>query len=74
MKLEGYYNEEVLEELLYKEEISRLEFIYHHSKERIDEYKEYCQKRKLKEDEMSAEAFCDYLLRKEERGHTDFCD
>lgn len=74
MNLEGFYNENVLEELLFNEEISRLEFIYHHSQERIDEYKEYCQKRKLKEDEKSAEAFYDYLLRREEKVHTEFYD
>ena len=73
-ELKGFYNEEVLEEMLYKGEISRLEFIYHHSQKRIDDYKAYCQKKGLQEDEESAEAFADFLLRREEKEHTEELD
>ena len=72
--LKGFYNEGTLQELLYKGNITRLEYIYHHSQEKIDGYKEYCQKRGLQEDEASAEAYCDYLLKKEEAAHTDMLD
>ena len=72
--LKGFYNEEVLEELLFDSKITRLEFIYHHSQERIDDFKAYCQKRGLQEDEASAESFSDCLLKKEETAHTDMLD
>lgn len=73
-QLKGFYNEEILNELLYNEEITRLDHIYHHSQERIDEYKQYCQTRNLKENENSALAFFEYLLLREESSHTEYFD
>lgn len=73
-KLEGFYNENVLEELLYNEKISRLEFIYHHSQERIDNFKAYCQKRGLQEDEAAAEQYSDFILKRQENAHTELLD
>ena len=72
--LNGFYNEEDLEELLFKGEITRLEFIYHHSQERIDDFKAYCQKRGLQEDEAAAEAYSDFILKRQENAHTDLLD
>lgn len=74
LELHGFYEEETLEELLNKGNISHLEFIYHHSQERIDDFKEYCQKRGLQEDEKAAEAYANFLLKREENGHTDLLD
>ncbi len=74
IRMQGFYNEDVLEELLYKGEITRLEFVYHHSQERIDDFKDYCQKRGLQETEASAEAYCNYLLKREEKAHVDDLD
>ena len=73
-KLEGFYNEDVLEELLYKGEITRLEFIYHNSQERIGDFKTYFQKRGLQETEASAEAYSNYLLKREENAHVENLD
>ena len=39
IELKGFYNEETLQELLYKGNITHLEYIYHHSQEKIDAYK-----------------------------------
>ena len=72
--LQGFYNEDVLEELLYKGEITRLEFIYHHSQERIDDFKTNCQKRGLQETEDAAEAYSNYLLKREENAHVENLD
>lgn len=72
--LEGFYNQETLEELLFNGDISRLEYIYHHSQERIDDYKAYCQKRGVREDEASAEAYSDFLLKCETNSHTELLD
>lgn len=69
-----YNNEETLQELLYKGDITQLEYIYHHSQEKIDEYKEYCQRRNLQENEDSASSFSEYLLKCEEEEHTDTLD
>ena len=72
--LNGFYNEEVLEELLFKGKITRLEFIYHHSQERIDDFKAYCQKRGLQENEAAAEAYSDFILKRQENAHTELLD
>lgn len=74
IELKGFFNEETLQELLFKGNITRLEYIYHHSQKKIDAYKAYCQKRNLLEDEASAVAFSDYLLKGEEAAHTDLLD
>ena len=74
IELKGFYNEETLQELLYKGNITQLEYIYHHSQEKIDAYKEYCQKRNLQEDGNSAVAFSEYELKCEEDSHTDSLD
>jgi len=74
IELKGFYNEDTLQKLLYKGNITQLEYIYHHSQEKIDAYKAYCQKRNLQEDEASAVAFSDYLLKSEEAAHTELLD
>ena len=72
--LKGFYNEAVLEELLYNDRITLLEFIYHHSQECIDDFKAYCQKRGLQEDEAAAEAYHDFMLKRQENAHTELLD
>ena len=73
-ELNGFYNEDVLEELLYNGKITQLEAIYHHSQERIDDFKTYCQKRGLQEDEAAAEAYCDFILKRQENAHMELLD
>lgn len=65
--LEGYYNEEYLHRLLYDGQISRLEYIYHHSEERKTAFLDYCHKRGLPVTEASAEQFMQHELEEEER-------
>ena len=72
--LQGFYNEDVLQELLYNEKITWLEYIYHHSQEKIDAFKEFCREKGLQENEESATAFSDYELKCEEDAHTDSLD
>jgi len=43
IELKGFYNEDTLQKLLYKGNITQLEYIYHHSQEKIDAYKAYCE-------------------------------
>lgn len=74
LELKGFYKEETLEELLYKGNISRLEFIYHHSQERIDDFKTYCQKHGLQENETAAEQYSDFILQRQEESHTELLD
>lgn len=73
-ELEGFYNENVLEELLYNNKISTLEYIYHHSQERIDDFKKYCQRRGSDETEEAAKAYCKFLLKREENAHVENLD
>ena len=74
LELKGFYNEDVLQELLFKGEITQLEFIYHHSQEKIDDFKAYCQKCGLQKDEKAADAYTDWLLKQEENAHTELLD
>ena len=74
IELKGFYKEETLEELLFKGNITNLEFIYHHSQERIDDFKSYCQRRNIQEDEEAAKAYADYRLKRIEHAHTDMLD
>ena len=72
--LQGFYNEEVLQELLYNEKITWLEYIYEQSQDKIDAFKEFWRERGLQESEESASAFSDYELKCEEDAHTDSLD
>ena len=74
MNLNGFYNEEVLQELLHEEKITYLDYVYHHSQEMIDEFKDYCNQNNLPEDELSANKFLDWQLQMEEEAHTDGLD
>ena len=74
MNLEGFYNEEYLDPLVYEGKITRLEYIYHHSQEMIDEFKNYCSQNGLQEDETAANKFMDWQLQMEEQAHTDGLD
>ena len=73
-ELEGFYNEDVLEELLFNNKISTLEYIYHHSQEKIDDFKKYCQRRVTDETEEAAKAYCNFLLKREENAHVENLD
>ena len=48
-KLEGFYNEDVLDELLEEGKITNLDYIYHHSEEMKSNYAEYCGEDKLEQ-------------------------
>ena len=56
-KLEGFYNEDVLDELLEEGKITNLDYIYHHSEEMKSNYAEYCSEDKLEQNEETAGAF-----------------
>ena len=56
-KLEGFYNEDVLDELLEEGKITNLDYIYHHSEEMKSNYAEYCGEDKLEQNEETAGAF-----------------
>lgn len=74
LELKGFYKEQTLQELLYKGNINKLEYIYHHSQKLIDIFKSYCQNNHLQEDDMSADSFMNNLLKQEEISHTDMLD
>lgn len=57
VELKGYYNENVLQELLDDNKISSLEYIYHHSEDKIDKFRGFCQCNNIPEDEHSAVLF-----------------
>lgn len=59
IKLEGFYNEDVLDELLEEGKISNLDYIYHHSEEMKAEYSKYCSEgdNPVEQTEESAGAF-----------------
>ena len=67
IRLEGFYKEEYLHRLLYDGQISRLEYIYHHSEEKKAAFLDYCHEHGLPVTEDSAEQFMQYELKQEEK-------
>lgn len=61
MELNGFYNEEELAELLDRNEITKKDFITHHSPELLKQYEDFCSDFGLEQDEDSAEQFMDEM-------------
>lgn len=74
MELKGFYNENILGEMLAKGEITRLEYVYHHSEEMRDDYIGFCKEKGLEQNEQSAEDFMEYQKNQEEAAHTECLD
>ena len=74
IEFKGFYDENVLQELLFDSKISWMEYTYHHSQENIDAFNEFCREKGLEENEESASAFSDYELKCEEEAHSDSLD
>lgn len=72
--LNGFYNVEELEEKLYNGEISRKEFIEHHSEEWIEDFKKFCKGKNIPEDDDAAEKYFAHRLEQEEKAHTEGLD
>lgn len=71
MTLENrFYDLNELAQMLYEEKISGLDYVTHQSEETTHDFKEYCARRAVPENEESAGNFMNYLLREEERSHT----
>lgn len=61
MELNGFYNEEELAELLDRNEITRKDFITHHSTELLKQYEDFCSDFGLEQNEDSAEQFLEEM-------------
>ena len=61
MELNGFYNEEELAELLDRNEITRKDFITHHSPELLKQYEDFCSDFELEQNEDSAEQFLEEM-------------
>jgi hypothetical protein len=61
MELNGFYNEEELAELLDRNEITRKDFITHHSPELLKQYEDFCSDFGLEQNEDSAEQFMEEM-------------
>ena len=61
MELNGFYNEEELAELLDRNEITRKDFITHHSPELLKQYEDFCSDFGLEQNEDSAEQFLEEM-------------
>ena len=71
MTLENrFYGQGELAQMLYDEKITGLDYVTHQSEEQTRDFKEYCARRAVPENEESAGTFMNYLLREEERSHT----
>ena len=74
INLQGYYNEETLQDLLASEQIDHLAYIFHHSEEKKKEFEQFCKERNLQENEQSAQQFFDYINDMEEHFHDGITD
>jgi hypothetical protein len=61
MELNGFYNEEELAELLDRNEITRKDFITHHSPELLKQYEDFCSDFGQEQNEDSAEQFLEEM-------------
>ena len=61
MELNGFYNEEELAELLDRNEITRKDFITHHSPELLKQYEDFCSDYGLEQNEDSSEQFMEEM-------------
>ena len=66
-KLEGFYNEDVLDELLEEGKITNLDYIYHHSEEMKSNFAEYFSEDELEKNEEAAGAFLAKVYEERER-------
>ncbi len=75
MTLENrFYNPSELARMLYDEKISGLDYVTHQSEEQTRDFKEYCARRAVPENEESSGNYLNHLLREEERSHTEGLD
>ena len=75
MTLENrFYGQDVLSQLLYEEKITGLDYVTHQSEEQTRDFKEYCARRAVPENEESSGNYLNHLLREEERSHTEGLD
>ena len=75
MTLENkFYSQGELAQMLYDEKITGLDYVTHQSKETTHDFKEYCTRRAVPENEESAGNYLNHLLREEERSHTEGLD
>lgn len=70
----SFYNLEELDQMLYEEKINLLDYVTHQSEERTNEFKDYCTRLGVPENEESAGNFMNFLIREEERSHTEGLD
>jgi hypothetical protein len=71
IKLENrFYSQDELDQMLYDEKITGLDYVTHQSEENTAKFKEYCTRLDVPENEESAGNYMNYLLREEERSHT----
>lgn len=62
MELQGFYNEETLNELLDNKQISTMEYIYHHSPEMKEDFVDFCHDSALEINESAAQKYMEYRL------------
>ena len=68
--LEGFHDEEELQQLLFDGEINHLSYVFHHSEEKKMAFLDYCNKNGLQEDDAAAQQFLKAELQEEEDNHT----
>ena len=75
IKLENRnYDQNELDQMLIEEKITALDYVTHISEERTEKFKKYCEKLNVPQDDDSAGSFMNFLLREEEKSHTEGLD
>ena len=69
-----FYGQDILGQLLYEEKITGIDYVTHQSEERTRDFKEYCTRLGVPENEESAGNYMNYLLREEEKSHIEGLD
>ena len=69
-----FYDLNKLCRLLYEQKISGYDYVTHQSAERTNDFKAYCTRLGVPENEESAGNYMNYLLKEEENSHTEGLD
>ena len=68
-ELKGFYGEQKLAEMVYKGEITRLQYVWHNTEQMRLDFINFCSRKGLEKNEAAAMLFMESLLTEEEELH-----
>ena len=72
--LKGFYNINILQKMLYEGQITRLDYVMHHTEEDRQALLDFCQERKIEADDDAAGQYMKKVLDDIEKAHHPLLD